>query len=407
MDIRAGFVPAVAGFAAAVAVNSHASAQCNTVLLNPWDSGSPPISLVGDAQSFGSYAALTPEAEDQSGAVWSAERASVLQGFDCMFSFAAQGAGAFGPGDGFAFVLQNDPGGTAALGEGGSGLGYSGLTHALAVEFDSFNFSGEFDVDHVSFQAMDFGGAVRSDDAQSIAHATLPFDMNDGAERWAYIRYRPGNLRVQVEGEILIDTFLTLADPPGGLLFDPNDPNDTCANVGFTAATGGAWSEHDVFNWSFGDTAECGPLDFFGFIPDQTVSAGQRVVVRMSPAGHGPWHFEWELEGVPVSDGGSYSGSETPFLIIDPVLPEHEGRYNYVVGNDCGGLGTSFYLRVDSGCPADLNKDGLIDLSDLSILLIHFGSSDVDPNDGDIDDDGDIDLDDLSALLVVFGTVCP
>ncbi len=58
-------------------------------------------------------------------------------------------------------------------------------------------------------------------------------------------------------------------------------------------------------------------------------------------------------------------------------------------------------------CPADLNHDGVIDLTDLSIMLTHFGMSGVTHDDGDLDGDTDVDLDDLSALLVVFGTPCP
>ncbi len=59
-------------------------------------------------------------------------------------------------------------------------------------------------------------------------------------------------------------------------------------------------------------------------------------------------------------------------------------------------------------CPEDINGDGVVDLNDLSALLIHFGtSSGATHADGDVDGDGDVDLLDLSALLAVFGTACP
>lgn len=57
-------------------------------------------------------------------------------------------------------------------------------------------------------------------------------------------------------------------------------------------------------------------------------------------------------------------------------------------------------------CVGDLNGDGLIDLIDLSTLLVHFGETDVGPDEGDLDGDGDVDLDDLSTLLVLFGEAC-
>ncbi len=68
---------------------------------------------------------------------------------------------------------------------------------------------------------------------------------------------------------------------------------------------------------------------------------------------------------------------------------------------------TSLRLKVIQApdCPEDLNNDGVIDLSDLSILLTHFGSTGG-PADGDINGDGNIDLIDLSMMLTVFGTTC-
>ncbi len=58
-------------------------------------------------------------------------------------------------------------------------------------------------------------------------------------------------------------------------------------------------------------------------------------------------------------------------------------------------------------CPADLNGDGVIDLNDLSTLLVHFGTaSGATADQGDLDGDGDVDLTDLATLLTDFGTPC-
>jgi hypothetical protein len=55
----------------------------------------------------------------------------------------------------------------------------------------------------------------------------------------------------------------------------------------------------------------------------------------------------------------------------------------------------------------DANFDCVVDLSDLAILLAHFGAvSDAAPADGDFDSDGDVDLSDLAVLLARFGGVC-
>ncbi len=57
-------------------------------------------------------------------------------------------------------------------------------------------------------------------------------------------------------------------------------------------------------------------------------------------------------------------------------------------------------------CPPDLSGDHHVDLTDLSILLVHFGLSGAASADGDLDGDGDVDLLDLSTLLIAFGTSC-
>lgn len=59
------------------------------------------------------------------------------------------------------------------------------------------------------------------------------------------------------------------------------------------------------------------------------------------------------------------------------------------------------------GCAGDVNGDCLVDLSDLTALLSHFGSPSGGLRaNGDLDSDGDVDLDDLTSLLSTFGTDC-
>jgi hypothetical protein len=53
-----------------------------------------------------------------------------------------------------------------------------------------------------------------------------------------------------------------------------------------------------------------------------------------------------------------------------------------------------------AGNPADVNGDGSVDASDLSILLSNWGGSGV----GDIDGNGSVDAGDLSALLSAWGS---
>ena len=53
---------------------------------------------------------------------------------------------------------------------------------------------------------------------------------------------------------------------------------------------------------------------------------------------------------------------------------------------------------------ADLNGDGVVDLSDLAIILSNFGVTDCAlPPSGDMDADCDVDISDLAEFLSLFG----
>ncbi|MFN0135009.1 MAG: LamG-like jellyroll fold domain-containing protein [Phycisphaerae bacterium] len=70
--------------------------------------------------------------------------------------------------------------------------------------------------------------------------------------------------------------------------------------------------------------------------------------------------------------------------------------------------GSSGKCRLQGGhCPEDLNGNGAIDLSDLSILLSNFGLIGGTGQDGDINGDQVVNLTDLSLLLAAFGATCP
>ncbi len=66
------------------------------------------------------------------------------------------------------------------------------------------------------------------------------------------------------------------------------------------------------------------------------------------------------------------------------------------------------WMPIGTDCPADLDDDHIVSLSDLAILLSNFGTiSGATPGEGDLDLDEDVDLQDLATLLARFGTECP
>lgn len=96
------------------------------------------------------------------------------------------------------------------------------------------------------------------------------------------------------------------------------------------------------------------------------------------------------------------------------------GRFACVRGTN---LGNGLWLAVEYGenqvrlvvtnsppRSPDVNGDGDVDLTDLSIFLSDYGC--VQPSEGprcrgDISGNGEVGLEDLSILLSAFGTTCP
>ncbi len=64
------------------------------------------------------------------------------------------------------------------------------------------------------------------------------------------------------------------------------------------------------------------------------------------------------------------------------------------------------FLLTAHDCDGDLTGDSLVDLSDLSALLAHFGAIGASARDGDLDGNGAVDLADLADLLAHYGDAC-
>jgi hypothetical protein len=52
--------------------------------------------------------------------------------------------------------------------------------------------------------------------------------------------------------------------------------------------------------------------------------------------GNPPLTYRWEHQGMPLSDGGNISGTQTPSLTISNISHEHAGSYQLFVSNDAG-----------------------------------------------------------------------
>ncbi len=94
---------------------------------------------------------------------------------------------------------------------------------------------------------------------------------------------------------------------------------------------------------------------------DVNANIGDQVQFQCTAVGPGSLTFQWRRDGVPLTDGGSISGSETPTLTIQPVTLADAAGYDVVVENDCGQVTSNRatlavqqqppLLIVDGTCP--------------------------------------------------------
>ncbi|MDB6122655.1 MAG: Legume lectin beta domain protein [Pedosphaera sp.] len=148
-------------------------------------------------------------------------------------SFTYQDVGG-GGADGATFVLQNSAAGPSALGAGGGGLGYGGITPSAALEFNIYGPNTP-------------GIALRSNGATGAPYSpTTPVNIASGD---------PIGVNLNYDGATLS---LTLTDAVTGLSFStnyianlPSIVGTNTAYVGITGASGGVASTQIISNFSF------------------------------------------------------------------------------------------------------------------------------------------------------------
>src|ERR671915_94931 len=220
----------------------------------------PPLNLAGNAARLEDRLRLTADQEGQTGAAWLPAKQSVQGGFEGTFQWQISRTGQADGADGFAFVIQNASG--LALGEGGGGIGYSGIANSLAVEFDTLHnppeeFGGELgdpNDNHISVQSRGTLPNSANPTFSLGSTTTVPL-LADGNVHRAKVAYVPGTLTIFLDD--LTKPVLTVPVDLGTTLSLDNGE----AWIGFTAATGGRSQAHDILSFSFAGTEEAQSKD--------------------------------------------------------------------------------------------------------------------------------------------------
>jgi hypothetical protein len=203
------------------------------------------------AATAGGDLRLTPATFGTGGAGYSTTAISLGAGatFSTSFQFRMSQAGGIDPADGFTFVVSKA---TAGLGGLGGGMGYAGVGNSVAIEFDTYNNGEVGGSNHVGIDVNGSLASLAPVSPYGISNCTsgnygATGCMSNGKVWSAFVNYdgttQKLNVSVQEAGSALIQ-LITDFNIDISAALGTND-----AFVGFTAATGSGWQNHDILNW--------------------------------------------------------------------------------------------------------------------------------------------------------------
>jgi hypothetical protein len=142
--------------------------------------------------------------------------------------------------------------------------------------------------------------------------------------------------------------------------------------------------------------------------PPINCPAGGPSTITVTVNGTGPFTYRWQENFLNITDGGVYSGTSTATLTItNPSINMNGKTYRCIITNCSGSryaVTNNAMLSVTTN-PADINMDGITDVSDFNQFIQSFNSGCSGCRE-DINKDSFVNTDDFLLLVSQFNQSC-
>jgi hypothetical protein len=128
------------------------------------------------------------------------------------------------------------------------------------------------------------------------------------------------------------------------------------------------------------------------------------VQLTVQAGGADPLSYQWQKEGMDLTDGDRLTGATAPTLTITEVRTEDAGGYRCAVQSACGTAVSDEATLTLRPVRFDLDGDGDVDPADMAVLKGCLSGAHVPVQatppcpKADLDGDGDADLADVALL---------
>jgi Calx-beta domain len=282
------------------------------------------LALVGTAKPVSGRLQLTPAKVNKAGAGWYTTPQAVQDGFNTTFQFQSSA------GDGgVAFVIQNSPDGTGAIGWAQSYLGYKPIANTFAVAFNYYT-------DQIQLSTGQSTAAPVLNDGQPHA-VNIDYLANAGGTGGALRVFLDGGLTPVVTASVDLDQVVSLA--AGGKAW-----------IGFTASSNGygltPYPQNEIVNWSFAPISSTPPNDANKFLVVDDGSADSTYRYAALGNAHSPSTL---ASGNTAPRGVAANAAGTTYWVAD-------ANKTIYVYNAVGGLLGSW---TAGGLPANAQVEGI------------------------------------------------